>query len=446
MTPSPPPAAAPHLDFAPQATRIRYRIIGISVLMAFIMYLDRICLGEIVKTDSFKQETGLSKDQIGSILGAFFFTYALFQVPAGWIGDRFGAQKMLAAYILLWSLLTAATGLVYGSLGLLLMRLGVGVAQAGAYPTSNSIIRRWAPLSQRGVSSGLISFGGRLGATAAPFLTMWLILNLGGWRQTLWIYGIVGVVIAIVYFLIVRDRPSDHSGCNTAERELIGTREDDSQPALGELLRLLLACVSSRSLWLNSIGQFCVNIGWAFLVTWLPTYLKEEKQVPEQTGALMVSLVLAAGMLGQLVGGKMTDWSVRQFGLRYGRVLPISTANFIAGTAYLGCLSIDSVWGIVALCAVVSMMTDVANPSIWAFMQDVGGKNTGAIFGWANMWGNFGASFSSKMVPWLMAYGASSGSGQGLVFTMCGTAFFVAGLAALGMNATMPLLSERRLR
>ena len=87
----------------------------------------------------------------------------------------------------------------------------------------------------------------------------------------------------------------------------------------------------------------------------------------------------------------------------------------------------------------VSMMTDVGNPSIWAFMQDVGGRNTGAIFGWANMWGNFGAAASAKMVPLLVAAGAANGSGQNLVLIACASAFFIAGTAALGMDATKPL-------
>lgn len=152
-----------------------------------------------------------------------------------------------------------------------------------------------------------------------------------------------------------------------------------------------------------------------------------------------MTIVLAMGMVGQLVGGRAADWSVRRFGLRFGRVLPITVANYIAGIAYLGCFLFDSLWVVIACCAIVSMMTDVGNPSIWAFMQDVGGKNTGAMFGWANMWGNFGASVSSKIVPMLLAYGANAGSGQGLVFLTCATAFFVAGTAALGMDATKPL-------
>ena len=124
----------PYAAAAP--TRIRYRIIGVAVLMAFILYLDRICIAEIVKSHSFHQATNLSDGQIGNILGSFFFAYALFQVPAGWGSDRFGGRPMLAIYIALWSLATLMTGFMTGFAGLLLARLLFGTAQAGAYPTS----------------------------------------------------------------------------------------------------------------------------------------------------------------------------------------------------------------------------------------------------------------------------------------------------------------------
>src|ERR1043165_961617 len=93
-------------------TNVRRRIIAVSMLMAFILYLDRICMGEIVKSVSFNHDLGLTKEQIGTILGSFFFAYALFQVPAGWASDRFGARAMLTIYITLWSIFTVMTGLV----------------------------------------------------------------------------------------------------------------------------------------------------------------------------------------------------------------------------------------------------------------------------------------------------------------------------------------------
>ena len=502
------------------ATFIRYRIILISVLMAFGLYVTRATLGEIIKNDSFLQDSALtshpstrfelellkpeentphasmgtsdalrtrvndfldrksddtrkltypqtlqdnltqadgmalqaeveslggvcrlrmSKQQLGGVLGAFFFTYALMQVPAGWLSDRFGPRRALSIYILGWSGLTAITGLVSSLPGVLAARMACGVAQSGAYPASSAIVRRWFPLSRRGSASSLISFGGRLGATLAPPLTTGLIFFLGGWRATLWAFGAFGILISVGYWLIVRDRPTLHDGCNDAERELIGLPVEPASLSFMELLSILKACIFSRSLWLNSVAQFCVNVGWAFLLTWLPTYLRDSKGVDLNTGAIMVSLVLACGMAGQLIGGWATDASVRRFGLRIGRVLPICVASTLAGCAYLGCLALDDVWAIVACCGLVSLMTDVGNPSIWSFMQDIGGRGTGTVFGWANMWGNFGAAFSASMVPKLMAWGSASGSGQSMVFMGCAGAFFIAAVAAIGMDATKPL-------
>src|SRR5689334_19510966 len=98
---------------------VRYRIIGVTMLMAFILYLDRICMAEIVKSASFNQDLHLSKEEIGRILSAFFFAYALMQVPAGWASDRFGARATLTIYIILWSLVTMLTGFMSGFAGLI---------------------------------------------------------------------------------------------------------------------------------------------------------------------------------------------------------------------------------------------------------------------------------------------------------------------------------------
>lgn len=420
---------------------VRYRIIAISVLMAFTLYLHRVCLGEVVKSDSFKADMELSNEAVGRILGAFFFTYALCQVPAGWISDRWGARRMLGGYILGWSTLTGLSGLMTGAGGLMLARFGFGAAQAGAYPTSSAVVRNWFPLSQRGKASSLVSFGGRLGGSLAPVLTTMLILSVGGWRPTMWLYGILGVLVGFGYYSIVRDRPAEHPSCNEAERAWIGEHDDHDEDLLpAGFWSVIFACMTSRSLWLNSLGQFCINVGWAFLITWLPTYLKDVQQVPDRTGSIMVTVVLSMGMLGQLVGGWATDASVRMIGLRFGRILPITIATWLAGLSYLGCIAFDSAIAVVICCAMVSFLNDVGNPSIWAFMQDVGGRSTATVFGWANMWGNMGAAAISVMVPYLMSYGESTSYGQSFVFIACALAFFIAGLAALGMNPTRKIV------
>jgi sugar phosphate permease len=423
-----------------QPTRIRYEILAVSVLMAFVLYLHRVSLGEIAKDPQFIAEFGQSKEGIGRVLGAFFFAYALFQIPAGWVSDRFGGRKMLTTYIFVWSLLTGWTGLVSSLSGLLLARLAFGVAQAGAYPTSGAIIRNWFPFQNRGLASGLVSMGGRVGGAMSPFLATWLILQTGSWRTTLMIFAALGMLVAALYWQFVRDRPAAHHRTTPADVAFSGVSPEREPLQLKQFPTILLSCVRSRSLWASAFVQFATNVGWSFLITWLPTYLKEVKEVEPLTGAKMLTFILALGIPAQIVGGAWSDWSVRRFGLRWGRVMPTALTSLVAGIAYFSCLGFDSVWGVVVCCAVVSVMTDLANPTAWAFAQDVGGKETATVFGWCNMMGNLGAATSAVIIPYLMIWGKDSGYGTAPVFVMCGTAFLCCSLAVLGMDATKEIV------
>ena len=419
-------------------SRVRYRIIAVSMVMAFILYLDRICLAEIVKSASFLGDVGLNKVQIGRLLGAFFFSYALFQVPAGWISDRLGGRGTLTAYIVLWSLFTALTGMMSTFAGLLAMRLCCGMAEAGAYPTSNALIRRWIPLAGRARASSMITVGGRLGGTLAPFITAWLVVSLGHWRPVLWIDGAIGLAIAGLYWSVVRNRPAEHPACDGAERELIGQPPVEPRLAAREIVPMLRLFCRSRSLWFLSLLMFLVNVGWAYLITWLPTYLKEQRHVEAVAGGRLVTLVLACGMIGQLCGGWFADWSVRRFGLRHGRRLALGTSGLVAGSGYLACLGMSSTWSMILCFCAISFASDMGNPAMWAAMQDLGGRFTAAMTGWANMWGNFGSSVSALMVPALLVLGGG-GLGQRYVFLACACALILSGVAAIGMDATRPV-------
>lgn len=409
--------------------------------MAFLLYLDRVCLGEIVKGDLFRSDFQAPPEEVGKVLSAFFLTYALFQIPAGWASDRWGARKMLTIYILGWSLMTFMTGWVASLTGLLAARLLCGIAQAGAYPTSGGVIRRWFPLHQRGQASSWVSLGGRFGGMLAPAISTLLVAWFASWRVVLILYGGVGIAVAIFYWIIVRDRPSEHPNVNAAELREIG-HAPDQDGERRHVARVLVACATNRSLWLSSLVQFCTNAGWVFLITWLPSYLKQVKNVPEVQGAIMVTLVLACGLPGMLMGGWASDKAVKRWGLRWGRVLPVTGAATIASFAYFLCPWLDSVWLIVICCGVVAMMTDFGNPSFWAFMQDIGGPNTSTIYGWANMWGNLGASLSSLMIPHLMKLGESNGLGQTPAFLACGGCFLLAAICVLGVDASRPLARQ----
>ena len=429
------------IDTTSKPTKVRYQIIGMTMLMAFILYLDRICMGEVVKSVSFRNDMDLSEQQIGSILSSFFFAYAMFQVPAGWASDRFGSRVTLTIYIVLWSLFTLMTGFVNSFTGLLIARLLCGAAEAGAYPTSMALIRKWIPVEGRGSAAGMVALGGRIGGTLAPFLTIWLIVTLGNWRTSLWIDGVAGLVIAAFFWRVVRSSPEKHTRVNAAELQLIGSSDQEPPLSARELGGALWIFSKNISLWCISASQLLQNVGWGFLVTWLPTYLVKEQGVGEIEGGKLLTYVLAFGMLGQVAGGYYCDWATRKFGLRMGRLLPMTSSMFICAAAYICCPFVESTWMLIVCCAIVSFCTDLANPSLWAFMGDVGGRATAAVGGWANMWGNLGASAGALLIPWLMHIGG--GDGKTFVFFTLAGSFVLAGLIVLPVDATKSLMRER---
>jgi sugar phosphate permease len=416
-----------------RATRVRFAVVAAGVAMAFILYLDRICLGEIVKSASFKAEIPLDKEQIGTILGSFFLAYALAQVPSGWASDRFGTRRMLTIYIVGWSVMTALTGLAGSFAGLLLARLGCGLFEAGAYPACGGLIRRWMPFSGRARASRFIAFGGRIGGALAPVLTAWMIVVFGNWRPALVIDGLAGLAVAGAWWWIVRDRPEEHPRCNAAERALLPATAAERPPSLAALATTLGAVVRNRSIWLISLVQSAINVGWAFLVTWLPTYLVDVWHVEPIQGGRMATTVLSCGMVGMLCGGAYCDWTTRRLGSRWGRAAPIITGSVLACCAYLACPWMTGAWGIVACCAVVSFASDMSVAATWAFAQDVGGRSVGTVAGWANMWGNLGASFSAKLLPWVIAHWDVDKNWTE-VFLVCAASYVVAIVAALGID------------
>lgn len=556
----------------PTNSYVRYRVIFVCMLMAVLLYLDRFCISfaEVF----IKDELGLSDEQIGLLLGSFFVSYALCQVPSGWFSDRFGSRKMLTIYILMWSLFTAMTGLATGFISLLIFRLGFGLSQAGAYPTSANIVSKWMPLTERGFASSMVTVGGRIGGALAPVLTALLIIlfvpmtessdlttgdimnphglattflkrveekqefetkiyegltpgdkeylqaaaanpklesdtaveddfvvNLNsilqeqqlynpadfegltlnkqaeqllevspgelnveqksrlnrllfearyaadvrkvqgkGWRKMMMTYGLVGIVIAAIFWWVIRDYPRAHPSCSEQELELIehGRLESDKDHSkqIGGIP--FKAIMKNQSLWLLSLSQFCTNVGWLFLVTWLPRFLDEAYQVPLEERGKMITFALAVGWFGTLSGGKVTDWLMKHISLRWSRVLPIAISRFTAMAAYLVCLMDISPWTSVIMFSIVAFSTDFGSPAMWAFNQDIAGKHVGSVLGWGNMWGNLGAA----VAPSLMIAVIGEEHNWSMAFITCAIAFLIAGVASLCVDTSKTLVVD----
>lgn len=432
------------------ATGVRYRIVGLTVMMAVILYLDRFALTPITAT--IINDLKLDPESFGSSGFAFFCMYAVFQVPAGWLADRFGARRMLAVYVIAWSLATMSLGLVNGLLGLFVLRGLLGAAQAGAYPAAGSYLKRWTNLAARAKANSLVAAGGRVGGLVSLFLTAVLALQLQrhlglaqGWRGALLIYGSLGLVWTVVFWWYFRDQPSEHAGCNGSEQALIGRDPPGPKVVPLPIVQLLL----NRNVWILSVSGILVNCGWIFLLSWLTKYLldtfptqlqtlvpataseAEVAQIKEVFASWMTALPACFAILGGVVGGIAADVFLRRFGPIWGRRVPGLVAGLVSGLAYVACHFVDNLWAFLALAALISFAIDFGLGALWATYQDFGGRHVGSVLGFANMWGNLGAA----VCIWYYGRLAKLDQWQ-LVFTISAVALFLMSASWLLVDPT----------
>lgn len=251
--------------------------------MSVLLYLDR--FATTPTSETLLTELKLSKGQLGEAVGAFFLAYALMQIPSGWLTDTLGARWMLALYVALWSLATIGLGLAQGLAAIWLMRLVIGITQAGAYPAAASLLKRWIPYSARGLANSSVSMGGRSGLLLSVILTVPLMFAIGwltGWQTDQWrvvfvLYGALGLVWVAAFVWQYRDWPAQHPACNAAEVDLIA---QGSTAAVREPIH------SVGVVGLLCGAYFIVNIGWIVVVGNVPKWV----------------LAIAGGALAELTG------------------------------------------------------------------------------------------------------------------------------------------------
>lgn len=426
-----------------QPTQVRYAIVGVTALAALWMYIDRVCFSTLAP--SIGEELGIAPADMKWVLGAFFFTYALFQVPIGSLADRYGPRVVLTVAIVAWSLCTAATALATGAAALLAVRLCLGACESGAYPSAAGLVRRWSSADERGRLSSIVAFGGRIGGAAAPFLTAWAAVSLLGtaaapdqanWRAVFVLYGALGVAAAVLFWFVARNTPAAHPWANAAEAARVPPPPPAPPVPVPWPLRLL-ALVASRNMWFFGGMQFFVNVSWAFLITYLPAYLQEKFQADVKDVGRMQTVALAIGCLGMMFGGLSADLMYRWLGPRWGRSGPIGVMMFGCAVTYLSATVLPTAWAVIVALGLMAFLVDMANPSMWAFAQDVGGRHVGAALGWGNMIGNFGAAASPVVLHLVRTE-----YGWEVAFYMCAGSFVLAGLCGLSLNALIPVGRE----
>ena len=273
----------------------RWFIVFMCFLAVAINYIDRANLG--VAVPMIRKEYGIDPAMMGLILSGFFWTYALMQLPGGWLIDRFGARATYTAATLIMSAATIATGFVGGVYSLIACRLLLGVGEAFCYPVNAKVTSLWFRRSERGLATGIWASGSRVGSAITLPLVAFIILHFG-WHSSFLITGAIGLVWMVVWYAFYRD-PAEHASVSPAE--LAALQQDYARPVPGQVVRWR-DLFGYRTIWGMMIGFFCLNFVIYFFTTWFPAYLTEARGFSlEKLGTLGLIpglMAIPAGWLG----------------------------------------------------------------------------------------------------------------------------------------------------
>lgn len=403
ITTAPSPSARP--------TRVRYYVLAALLVITSINYVQRNSIGAAETT--IRTALQLDMRDTGDAISAFFLTYALLQVPSGWLAQRLGARATLTLYAAGWSVCTGLCALASGLFDLYAARLAMGALQAGIFPCCTLILASWYPPSRRGLAVALLNSFMLIGGTIGVSLTA-ILLGPLGWRFVFALYMLPGLAWAAWFVWWFRNLPEQHPEVNEAERAIIseGRASADSVGQPGASIPWV-AILMSGSLWLLCIQQAFRAGTNRFYDTWLPTYFQEARGADVQLAGLLTALPLLFGIFGGPVGGMLSDYVLKRTGSRSAARKGVAVGSLLAGTLlFLLAYPIGNVWLATLLFSAGVFLTTFASPCSYALSMDISGKHVAVVFGVFNMVGNLGSWAFIKYLPRLIppSEGASQAS------------------------------------
>ncbi|MDX1284648.1 MAG: MFS transporter, partial [Draconibacterium sp.] len=359
---------------------IRFLLVVCTFLLTVLLYIDRACIS--AAKDEICSDLGFDLTDFGWVMAVFTLGYALFQVPTGKLADKFGPRGVISGIVFIWSALTALTGFAWNYVSMLFIRFFFGAGEAGAFPSLAKVVFNWFPVKERGVVQGINFSGSRLGAAFALPLVAWMI-TVVGWRSSFFIFGGVGIVFAILWFLFFKNKPEESKTLGDTEKEYIlaNRQEAAAKPVSIPFSKI----IKSKNVWMTMIQYVCSNFTFYFTLTWMFPFIKTKFGLSPVEAGLYSSVPLIAGAVGNWFGGVLVDWLYRVKGLKISRrIPPIIGFTLAAFGMVMVTASTSSTMAVVFLAIAVFGADMTLSPS-WAFCIDIGKDNAGAVSGTMNM-------------------------------------------------------------
>lgn len=383
-------------------TSVRWRIYGLLLIVITLTFIDRFNMNVAAKY--IQQEFSLSDIQIGSLLSAFVLGYALFQAPGGWLGDRFGARRILTIAILWWSIFTALTAIApdlwmekwFGVAGSFwIVRFLIGVGEGPALPNTNKMIGRWMAVHERARGSSLFLVAVGIGGAFTPPLIAWIMTH-WGWRLSFLVCGALGLAIAALWHFRSAETPAEHPRVNAGELALITANRQAPSASQKFPWRRMFTGKSVPSL---ILANFMLGYVTYIFYTWFFLYLVNVRKLPLISGSYWSTAPFLAILAGAPLGGVISDRMVRKLGHPWGRRVPVGIAACASCLLLLVGSRLENPYHAIGLLALAAGCNSVAAVSSWALPNDLSDRHSGFVAGVLNTATNLGGALSPILTP-----------------------------------------------
>jgi sugar phosphate permease len=408
--------------------RVRHLALFALCLMSFILYVDRVNIS--VAGPMIRNELGLSATELGLVFSAFAYPYAFMQIYGGWLSDRYGPRLVLTLLSALWALATVMTGVSSGVFLLVLWRVLVGVGEGGAFPAATRAFAFWMPATERGFAQGVTHSAARLGGAVTPPIVLAIALAYG-WRQSFVVLGLVSLVWTVGWALFFKDTPAGHRWVTAGELAEIGVQS----LAPGATPRTPWKDMIDR-MWLVTVVDFCYGWSlWVFL-TWLPSYLSDARGFKLNQMALMTTLPLMAGVVGDTLGGVTSDAILRRTGnLPLARRAPLVIGLMGAVVFILPAAMTASPVAAVCYLGLSFFFLELTNGVLWALPLDIAGGYAGTAGGMMNT----GFGIAGMLSPAVFGFVIDRTGSYELPFVLSAGLLVIGALLALWIDPTRRL-------
>lgn len=381
---------------------LRWLILGLLFSVSVVTYIDRVNIS--VTARQMMPALGLTEQDMGLVFSSFVVGYALFQIPGGWLSDRWGVRIVLLIALIWWSCFTAWTALAATSFlavplgivgALALVRFLLGVGEAAALPTFNRAVTDWLPAHERGLGIGIAIGGIGVGAAITPPVTAWIMVNYG-WQSAFYLSSGIGLGLAAVWWFLAADRPSSHPWHRHPDQRSHTTPAVSTRPSIPwAILR------NTPSVWWLVLSYGCLGYVAYVYMSWFYLYLVNVRGFSVLRGGLFAAAPFLAILISCPLGGWVTDRLAMRYGVTTGRqVVGVVGMGLAASSIALGA-AVESPYVALASLSLGAGWLYFTVGAYWSSTSDLSPTHAGSLSGLMNMGANLGGAISPTLTPWL---------------------------------------------